>query len=135
MEEKESKENLEGEVDEMIIGAKPVPIELANKVMKSICKIAFKTNQNLLGFGTGFFMKVSDSSKNLLTNYHVINPDLINKNIEIEIWNHKKMKLDLFNYSITYLKKPKDKAVIKLKGSEEIFKDIEFLSYDKNYTE
>ena len=135
MEEKESKENLEGEVDEMIIGAKPVPMELANKVMKSICKIAFKTNQNLLGFGTGFFMKVSDSANNLLTNYHVINPDLINKNIEIEIWNHKKMKLDLFNYSITYLKKPKDITVIKLKGSEEIFKDIEFLSYDKNYTE
>ena len=35
--------------------------------------------------GTGFFMKISNSIKYLITNYHVINPDLINEDIEMNM--------------------------------------------------
>ena len=87
---------------------------------------------NQIGNGTGFFMKVSDSMK-WITNYHVIDPKLINTIIEIEVWNHTKFKLDLNNYKITYFEKPKDIAVIQLKNYDEITQDIQFLSYDKNY--
>ena len=37
-------------------------------------------------YGTGFFM-IYNSLKCLISNYHVINSDLLNKNIEIEIYN------------------------------------------------
>jgi len=78
-------------------------------------------------------MKISNSIRYLITNYHVINPDIINEDIEIEIWNLKKMKLNLNNYNIKYFKERKDITVIEIKNSDEIYKDIKFLDYDKNY--
>ena len=71
--------------DEIIIGHKPVPMNIANKVMKSICKIIIKGINNVGSCGTGFFMKISNSLKYLITNYHVICPNVINQNIELEI--------------------------------------------------
>jgi len=121
--------------DEIIIGPKPVPMDAANKAIKSICKITTKMPNDQIGNGTGFFMKVSDSMKCLITNYHVVDPKLINNIIEIEVWNHTNFKLDLNNYKITYFEKPKDIAVIQMKNSDEITQNIQFLSYDKNYTE
>ena len=72
-----------GKKDEILIGDnKPVPMNIANKVMKSICKIIIKgINKNNI-YGTGFFMKISNSLKYLITNYHVICPNVINQNIE-----------------------------------------------------
>ena len=61
--------------DEVIIGSKPVPLKIANKVMKSICKITIKMKEEI-AHGTGFFMKYSDSLKCLITCYHVIYPEL-----------------------------------------------------------
>ena len=78
-------------------------------------------------------MNISNSIKYLIANYHDINPDIINEDIEIEIWNHKKMKLSLNNHNIKYFKKPKDITVIEIKNSDEIYKDIKFLDYDNNY--
>jgi len=78
-------------------------------------------------------MNISNSIKFLITNYHVINPDLINEDIEIEIWNHKKMKLNLNNYNIKYFEDPKDITIIQINNSDEIYKDINFLDYDRNY--
>ena len=74
---------------EAYTGHKPVPLKIANKVLESICKITVKTNKGIL-YGTGFFMNYSDSLKCLMTNYHVINPNVENENIEIEIHNKKK---------------------------------------------
>ena len=54
---------------------KPVPLNIAIKVMKAICKIKIETKKGIL-YGTGFFMNYSDSLKCLITNYHVINPSL-----------------------------------------------------------
>ena len=61
-----------------------VPIKIINKASKSICKIIIKRNpHNILA--TGFFMKVSDNEKYLITNNHVISQNNINDDIEIEI--------------------------------------------------
>ena len=120
-------------INELDTGHKPIPIDIANIVIKSICKISIKMKDQKIKNGTGFFMNISNSIKYLITNYHVINPDLINEEIEIEIWNHKKKKLNLNNYNIKYFKEPKDIAIIQIKNSDEIYKDINFLNYDRNY--
>ena len=56
----------------------------------------------------------------------------MNKNIEIEIHNNKRMKLKLKNRFTKYLKKPKDITMIEIKESDEIYKRVEFLNYDYN---
>ena len=123
-----------GKKDEILIGHnKPVPMNIANKVMKSICKIIIKgINKNII-YGTGFFMKISNSLKYLITNYHVLCPNVINQNIELEIWNLKKMKLNISNRYIKYFEKPKDITIIQIKDTDSIYNDIEFLGYDSNY--
>ena len=115
---KEVKNKIKG--DEVIIGRKPVPLKIANKVMKSICKITIKKKEEI-AHGTGFFMKYSDKLKCLITCYHVINPDLEKENIEIEIYNNKKMKLKFKNRYIKYIEKPKDITIIEIKESDDIF--------------
>ena len=108
-------------------------VKIVNKVMKSICKITIKTERGN-NFGTGFFLNYSDELKLLLTNYHVINPNLENANIEIEIHNKKIILLELKNRFCKYIEEPKDIAIIEIKESDEIYKDIEFLDYDLTYT-
>ena len=43
--------------------------------MKSICQITIETKKGK-SYGTGFFLNYSNSLKYLITDYHVINPDL-----------------------------------------------------------
>ena len=109
--------------NEAMNGHPPIPIKLTIEAMKSICKISYYYN-NKTTFGTGFFMKYSDSLKLFITNYHVIFPSLINNNIEIEIWNNKKIKLNLIGRYIKYLELPKDITAIEIKTIDEIYKDI-----------
>jgi hypothetical protein len=111
---------------------RPIPMKLSMKAMKSICKISYYYN-NKPNFGTGFFMKFSDSLKLLITNYHVIFPDLKNINIQIEIWNKIKMILNLKGRYIRFMKLPKDITAIEIKETDEIYKYIQFLNYDFNY--
>ena len=118
--------------NEISTAHKPIPLKIANKVMKSICKIIIKTEKGIF-YGTGFFLNYSEQLKYLITNYHVINPSIENENIQIEIYNKKTMKLDLNNRLTKYFKKPKDIAIIEIKESDNIYKDIEFLDYDINY--
>ena len=122
-------------VDEIYTGHKPIPMNIAIKVMKSICKITIKEKNGNISYGTGFFMNISNSLKYLVTNYHVINPTIINNNIELEIWNQEKMKLNLAepNRNIKYFENPKDITVIEINKEDNIYKDIEFLNYDNNY--
>ena len=74
---------------EKYTGHKPIPVKIVNKVLKSICKITVETKEGKY-YGTGFFMNYSNSLKCLMTNYHVINPNVENENIIIEIHNKKK---------------------------------------------
>ena len=92
-------------------GHPPIPLNLALEAMKSICKISYRYN-NQKTLGTGFFMKYSDTLKLLITNYHVIYPQLI---------------------YIKFLDIPKDITAIEIKITDEIYKDIQFLNYDLNY--
>ena len=124
-----SKSNKE---DKVSTGHKQININIATKAMKSICNI-IADYYNEKKCGTGFFMKISDSLKYLITNYHVLNPQIINKNIKIELYNKKVIILNLDEYKVKYMEKPKDITAIKLKDSDDIYKDIEFLVYDSNY--
>ena len=122
----------EGAKNEVFTGHKPIPVKIINKVMKSICKITIETNERK-SYGTGFFLNFTNSLKYLITNYHIINPSLENENITIEIHNKKIMQLKFKNRKTNYLKKPKDIAMIEIKESDNIYKDIVFLDYDTNY--
>ena len=121
--------------DEVLTGHKPIPMNIANKVMKSICKIIILNNSGNNSLGTGFFMIISDSLKCLVTNYHVLNPVLIHFDIEIEIWNKEKMILKENDFCIKYFKKPKDITIMIIKDLDDINKNIEFLDYDANYSQ
>ena len=118
--------------DEMCLGHKPIPMKIANQIMNSICKITIKKEGGII-YGTGFFMNISDSQQYLITNFHIINPSVINEDIEIEIWNHKKMHLNIINRDIKYIKKPKDITIIEIKKTDPIFNDVYILDYDTTY--
>ena len=111
---------------------KSVSLEITSKAMKSICKIIIKNNEGN-DYGTGFFMKINDNQKYLITNNHIICQNTLNKDIEIEIYNNKKMKLNFNNRNIKYFPKPKDITIIEIKNNDSIYNDIEFLDYDYNY--
>jgi len=111
---------------------KSIGVDIIIKVRNAICKIILKKGEEIT-YGTGFFMKVSDSKKYLVTNYHNINPEIIYDNIEIEIWNKKILKLFINNREIKYFKPPKDITIIEIKKSDEIFNYIKFLNYDINF--
>ena len=117
---------------ELLTGHKPVPIEIIDKVKKSICKIIIKDKEKI-NYGSGFFMKIDNSKKYLITNHHNISSETINKDINLELYNLKMIKLNLYNHDIKYFPYPKDITIIEIKEQDEIYKDIELLEYDLNY--
>ena len=112
-----------------ITGNGPVPKEIAIKSMKSICKIIIANKR----YGTGFFAKISDSSKCLITNYHVLDHEVHNSKIELEIWTKEKILLNLNNLYIKYFKGLLDITVIELNNILDY--DINFLGYDSFYNQ
>ena len=101
---------------------------------KSLCKIRVKKNEkNEINSNTenGFFMEVG-SKKCLITNNHVISQKEKNDDIEIEIWNKKKMTLKLSDREIKYFPKPKDITTIEINNTDEIFEEIQLLNSDSN---
>ena len=115
--------------------SKPIiSLEKINKARKSICKIIIKGEKNsLFRTGTGFFMKISDNLKYLITYHHIINQEVLNKNIELEIWNEKKMKLTFDERFIKYFQDPSDITAIEINEKDNIYEDIIFLDYDSNF--
>ena len=123
----------EQKIEEIYTGHKGVPIPIINKVYNSICKIIIQKGE-ITSYGTGFFMKVYDLVKYLITNFHIINPAVMNNNnIEIEIWNKKRIKLTPNNRIVKYFDRPRDITIIEIKKDDEIYDYIEFLDYDINY--
>ena len=100
------------------------------KTFKSICKIIIKREGNTI-CGTGFFMKVSDNLKYLITCHHIINQEMNNINIELEIWNKKIMKLT-FDERFKYFQESLDITAIEIKEKDNIYEDVIFLDYDSN---
>ena len=118
--------------NEVIIGQKTIPLKIANKVTKAVCKISIEKNGRI-AYETGFFFNYSDSKKYLMTCHHVINPSLENCKIELEIHNQKKFQLKFHNRFAKYINQPEDIAIIEIKKSDEIYKEVEYLDYDKNF--
>ena len=127
---KDQKENLRK--PELLIGHNPIPLKIALKAFKSICKITLNTKKETI-FGTGFFMNINNSKKYLITNYHIISKEIINNDIIIEIHNNKKMKLNMNNREIKYYERPIDITLIEIKNNDDIYNDIEFFNYNDDY--
>ena len=114
-----------------ISSIKSIPLSCIEKIVKNLCTILIKNKENI-NYGTGFFLKLSDSSKCLITNYHTINPDLLNDDIEIVISDKKTIKLNFINHNINYFKPPIDVTIIEIKEKDDIFKDLEYIDNDVN---
>jgi hypothetical protein len=117
----------------VIIGKKPISRETTEKIIKtfkSICKIIINREGNTK-FGTGFFMRVSDNLKYLITCHHIISQEMNNINIELEIWNKKIMKLT-FDERFKYFQESLDITAIEIKEKDNIYEDVIFLDYDSN---
>ena len=128
------KEKLEKEkIKEIFPYHYSLPIIKVSKAMKSLCKIQLRRKDNSIFFGSGFFLRVTNSSKYLITCYHIINLIKNNKEINIEIHNKQTYKLTLNDRYIKCLEHPQDITAIEIKDSDNIYKDIEFLDYDPNY--
>ena len=114
---------------------RPIPLAFTLKAMKCVCKIKTKDENESVCYGTGFFMKVSDELKYLITTYHLINENSI-KNITLEIHNHIFFNLKPDGRFIKYFPKPIDITAIEIQESDNIYKDIEFSDYvdDHNNT-
>ena len=104
-----------------------IPLNVAFKVLNSICKIKIKYD-GLESIITGFFIKIN-SLKYLMTNCQHIKIESI-KNVIIEIWNKKTMNLSVNGRFIKYYKEPKNIIVFEIKESDCIYNDIQFLDYD-----
>ena len=107
--------------------ASKVPVKIINKISKSICRILYEKIS-----GTGFFMLLNDSLKGIITNYHIISKELINKIINIELSNDKKIEIELKNRFIKF-DDNLDITIVEVKESDGITEDILFLDYDLNY--
>ena len=66
-----------------------IPFNLLFETRKSICKIVIQDNGGLME-GTGFFMKINDSKKYLITANHIISRKRKYEKISLEIYLMKK---------------------------------------------
>ena len=113
-------------------GIKRISKKIIDEASKSICKISF-----LKANGTGFFLWTPfNEAKFLITNYHVINREILNKNISItlEIYNKKIFTLNLANFqnNIQFFEKL-DITVIQINSLENLCQNVIFLEVDMNY--
>ena len=116
-------------------GHPPIPINIILESMKSVCKIITKCGFRTTS-GTGFFINISNSKKYIVTANHIIDnikQEYKNSEIEIQIYNNKKMKINLINRYYLSLRIPIDIALIEIKDTDEIYNDVTFLYYDLNY--
>ena len=108
-----------------------IPYELFIETQKSICKIVIK-HHGMLMKGTGFFMKINDSKKYLITANHVIPQERTYEDISLEIFNEKMIMFNLKDRYIKYFEE-KDITLIEIKDTDELCNEIKFLFYDINY--
>ena len=106
---------------------RPIPMNIASKVLKCVCKI--KSGRENRGFGTGFFLKVSENAKFLVCSIPFWNEKLIT----IEIWNRKIMNLAFNGRFFKKAEIPNHTTIIEIKETDDIYSDIDFLDYEPNY--
>ena len=116
--------------------------EILNELSKSVCKIIYEY-KNSMRHGTGFFMNCIFSNIRylfLVSNYHVISENLINKEIKIELHNKEiiPLKLDTKFFNINFFKESFDVTTIQINNNmnenvDKILENVEFLDCDMNY--
>ena len=107
----------------------PVPLNMVEEVKKSLCTINIKTKEEDK-ITNGFFIKTQNYNKYLVAKDSINPDDIINEEIELKIYNHKTIKLDLKECRMKYFPKPKDITLIKIKKDELISNEINFLLCD-----
>ena len=113
----------------------PIPFSIIDKSRKCVCKINIKSKYGAY-MATGFFMKVSNSSRYLVSSCHTIGDAIKNNTeIEIEIWNNTRIILTSNDRFAKTFEEGLDIAVIEIKDSDNIFNAVEFFDYDMNYME
>ena len=124
------------------INNEPIPMNLINKLKKSVCKIKNLKGENCMQTATGFFMYLSKNDKTqrfLLTNYHFIQN--VNGIMELEIYgknsdmNNLIYVMDLNNHYVTNFKiEEGDVSLIRINDNDLLILDnVIFLNYDNNY--
>ena len=115
------------------INNRPIPIAFIQKAIKSICRLEANYRDNNKVYGTGFFLRIL-SQKFLITCCHNIENSIKEKSeIQVELYNKELIKIRLNERYIKYLERPLNIVAIEMKDSDFIYKDIEFLDYDKNF--
>ena len=107
----------------------PVPLNVVEEVKKSLCTINIKTKEEDK-ITNGFFIKTQNYNKYLVAKDSINPDDIIDEEIELEIYAHKKIKLDLKECRMKYFPKPKDITLIKIKNDELFSNEIKFLLCD-----
>ena len=98
------KSKIEEQIKKKHIDEHPaIPYDLIVETQKSICKIIID-NKETKKLGSGFFLKVDDSKKYLITAGHIITKNLQNEDIHLELHNKKIMILSLKNRNAVYEK-------------------------------
>ena len=103
---------------------------------KSIYKIKIKSENGYL-LGLGFFLKISDSLKCLITTNNIINESIIKNNIylSIELNDKINIELKLSGRFLKFFDNPIGITVVEIKDFDcNLLKDTVFLDYDLNYT-
>ena len=113
--------------DRIVDQSNVIPLDMLNKINKSVCKI----NYNNFVQGIGFFMVVNNN-KCLITNYRIINENTMGIIINIQIYNNKFARIKINDRYIQYFKEM-DITVTEIKESDNIINDVVFLDYDPNY--
>ena len=124
---------LKNKKEKLGIERKHISIKTANFLSRSICKISYQNISQEI-HGTGFFM-IYNSLKCLVSINYALIFNLINKNIEIEIYNNKKTNLNLDSRYINFVEPPIDISVVEIKDLDAINEDIEYLKIDLDYKE
>ena len=112
-------------------GHPPIPINIIFESMKSVCKVTQKYKS-----GTGFFINIYNSKKYLFVSnlfFDKFEKNFEDSEIEIQIYNNKKMKFQINNRDCRNLSHPLDMSLIEIKDTDEICNNVKFLYYEFNY--
>jgi len=110
-----------------------VPLDLIIEAKKSLCKINIKTKTGNK-ITNGFFLSLKYFKDYLIVNYHIIFEDIPDGEIELEIYNHNKIKLILNKYNVKYFPTAQI-TIIEIDKNDIKFENIKFLCCILNLTE
>lgn len=110
-----------------------LPLDLIIEAKKSLCKIIIQTEKGNKIIN-GFFISTKYFLDYVIVNYHIIYEDIPDGEIELEIYNHKKIKLRLSENYNKYFPTAQI-TIIYIKQNAGGFDGIKFLNCPLNIGE